>query len=50
MNFGQWLVGIICLVETTAGISYILTGKPILGMVWIGYGFSSVGLWLLGRG
>lgn len=45
-----WLIAVIGVVYLVVGVSLLLEGKQGLGIAFLGYAFSNVGLYLAARG
>ena len=44
-----WLIALIAVVYLVVGIDLLITGKVGLGIAFLGYSFSNVGLYLAAR-
>jgi hypothetical protein len=44
-----WLIAAIGFVYLVVGVSLLLEGKQGLGIAFLGYAFSNVGLWMAAR-
>lgn len=44
-----WLIAVIGVVYLVVGVSLLLEGKQGLGIAFLGYAFSNVGLWMAAK-
>ena len=44
-----WLIAAIAVVYLVVGVDLMITGKMGLGIAFLGYSFSNVGLWMAAR-